>query len=104
MENRENRRFGRYEIVAELGRGAMGVVYQARDPQIDRLVALKTFSLFNQEPEQEEEFRQRFVYEAQAAGRLQHPGIVAVFDVGGETERHEPFFVLGTRAREALRS
>jgi serine/threonine protein kinase len=102
MENREKRRFGRYEIVAELGRGAMGVVYQARDPQIDRLVALKTFSLFNQEPEQEEEFRQRFVYEAQAAGRLQHPGIVAVFDVGEETEGHEPFIVLEYVAGESL--
>jgi serine/threonine protein kinase len=102
MENRENRRFGRYQIVAELGRGAMGVVYQARDPQIDRLVALKTFSLFNQEPEQEEEFRQRFVYEAQAAGRLQHPGIVAVFDVGEETESHEPFIVLEHVAGESL--
>jgi serine/threonine protein kinase len=102
MENRENRRFGRYEIVAELGRGAMGVVYQARDPQINRLVALKTFSLFNQEPEQEEEFRQRFVYEAQAAGRLQHPGIVSVFDVGEETESHEPFIVLEYVAGESL--
>jgi serine/threonine-protein kinase len=102
MENREKRRFGRYEIVAELGRGAMGVVYQARDPQIDRLVALKTFSLFNQEPDQEEEFRQRFVYEAQAAGRLQHPGIVAVFDVGEETEGHEPFIVLEYVAGESL--
>ena len=93
---------GRYEIVAELGRGAMGVVYQARDPQINRLVALKTFSLFNQEPEQEEEFRQRFVYEAQAAGRLQHPGIVAVFDVGEETQSHEPFIVLEYVAGESL--
>jgi serine/threonine-protein kinase len=102
MENRENRRFGRYEIVAELGRGAMGVVYQARDPQIDRLVALKTVSLFNQEPEQEEEFRQRFVCEAQAAGRLQHPGIVAVFDVGEEVESDEPFIVLEYVAGESL--
>ncbi len=102
MDNRENRRFGRYEIVAELGRGAMGVVYQARDPQINRLVALKTVSLFNQEPEQEEEFRRRFVCEAQAAGRLQHPGIVAVFDVGEEVESHEPFIVLEYVAGESL--
>ena len=102
MENRENRRFGRYEIVSELGRGAMGVVYQARDPQINRLVALKTVSLFNQEPEQEAEFRQRFVCEAQAVGRLQHPGIVAVFDVGEETESHEPFIVLEYVAGESL--
>jgi len=102
MENREIRRFGRYEIVSELGRGAMGVVYQARDPQINRLVALKTVSLFNQEPEQEAEFRQRFVCEAQAVGRLQHPGIVAVFDVGEETESHEPFIVLEYVAGESL--
>ncbi len=102
MENRESRIFGRYEIVAELGRGAMGVVYQARDPQINRLIALKTVSLFNQEPEQEEEFRKRFICEAQAVGRLQHPGIVAVFDVGEEAESHEPFIVLEYVAGESL--
>ena len=45
MEIPEIKRFGRYEVVSELGRGAMGVVYQARDPQIDRLVAVKTVSL-----------------------------------------------------------
>jgi len=102
METRESRRFGRYEIVAELGRGAMGVVYQARDPQINRLVALKTVSLYNQEPEQEEEFRKRFICEAQAVGRLQHPGIVAVFDVGEEEESHEPFIVLEYVAGQSL--
>ncbi len=82
MENPEIERFGRYEIVAELGRGAMGVVYQARDPQIDRLVAVKAVSLWGQEPDEEKEFRLRFMHEAQAAGRLHHPGIVAIFDVG----------------------
>src|SRR5712675_1820253 len=102
MENREIRRFGRYEIVSELGRGAMGVVYQARDPQINRLVALKTVSLFKQEPEQEEEVRQRFICEAQAVGRLQQPGIVAVFDVGEDEQSHEPFIVLEYDAGESL--
>jgi serine/threonine protein kinase len=86
--------FGRYEIVAELGRGAMGVVYQARDPQIDRMVAVKTISLWGQEPEEEKEFRLRFLNEAQAAGRLHHPGIVSVFDVGEDPENHDPYIVL----------
>ena len=53
MENPETRRFGRYEVVAELGRGAMGVVYKARDPQIERIVAVKTVSMWGQEIEEE---------------------------------------------------
>jgi len=102
MENQETRRFGRYEILGELGRGAMGVVYKARDPQIDRLVALKTVSLQGQEPEQDEEFRQRFFFEAQAAGRLHHPGIVAIFDAGADPETHNPYIVLEYVAGESL--
>ena len=102
MENSERKQFGRYEIVGELGRGAMGVVYKARDPQIDRLVALKTVSLRGQDPEDAKEFRQRFANEAQAAGRLHHPGIVSVFDVGEETQSGEPYIVLEYVAGEAL--
>jgi hypothetical protein len=102
MENSQTKRFGRYEIVGELGRGAMGVVYKARDPQIDRIVALKTVSLRGQEPEEEQEFRKRFMNEAQAAGRLHHPGIVAVFDVGEDPESHDPYIVLEYVAGEAL--
>ncbi len=102
MENQQTRRFGRYEIVGELGRGAMGVVYKARDPQIDRLVALKTISLQGQEPERDEEFRQRFFVEAQAAGRLHHPGIVAIFDAGEDPETHNPYLVLEYVAGESL--
>ncbi len=102
MENQQTRRFGRYEIVGELGRGAMGVVYKARDPQIDRLVALKTISLQGQEPERDEEFRQRFFVEAQAAGRLHHPGIVAIFDAGEDPETHNPYIVLEYVAGESL--
>ena len=94
MDNPGIKHFGRYEIVAELGRGAMGVVYQARDPQIDRTVAVKTISLWGQEPEEEKEFRLRFLNEAQAAGRLHHPGIVSVFDVGEDPENHDPYIVL----------
>jgi serine/threonine protein kinase len=94
MENAETKRLGRYEIVGELGRGAMGVVYKARDPQIDRLVAVKTVSMWGQEPEEEKEFRMRFLNEAQAAGRLHHSGIVGVFDVGEDPENQDPYIVL----------
>src|SRR5437763_5886874 len=102
MESPEFKRFGRYEIVAELGRGAMGVVYKARDPQIDRLVAVKTVSLFGQEPEEEKEFRLRFANEAQAAGRLHHSGIVSVFDVGEDPDNGDPYLVLEYVSGESL--
>jgi eukaryotic-like serine/threonine-protein kinase len=102
MQNPEIRRFGRYEVVAELGRGAMGVVYQARDPQIDRLVAVKTVSLSGQEPDAEREFRLRFMHEAQAAGRLHHAGIVSIFDVGENPENNDPYIVLEYVAGESL--
>jgi len=102
MEKPETKHFGRYEVVAELGRGAMGVVYQARDPQIDRLVALKTISMWGQPPEEEQEFRLRFMNEAQAAGRLHHPGIVSVFDVGESPENNDPYIVLEYVSGESL--
>jgi serine/threonine-protein kinase len=102
METPEVKRFGRYEIAAELGRGAMGVVYKARDPQIDRFVAVKTVSLWGQEPEEEKEFRLRFANEAQAAGRLHHPGIVSVFDVGEDPENQDPYIVLEYVSGESL--
>ena len=74
---------GRYRIVKEIGRGAMGVVYLAHDPKIDRKVAIKTVRFFDAVPRDEgDESRQRFMREARAAGRLMHPGIVTIFDVG----------------------
>jgi eukaryotic-like serine/threonine-protein kinase len=72
---------GRYEILAELGRGAMGAVFRARDPRIDRIVAIKTIAVPGVEAAGLEDYRQRFFREAQAAGRLAHPGIVTIFDV-----------------------
>ncbi len=72
---------GRYRIVGELGRGAMGVVYRAVDPLIEREVALKT--LLPDLPEDVlGEVRERFLREARSAGRLNHPSIVTIFDVG----------------------
>jgi serine/threonine protein kinase len=102
MESSDVKRFGRYEIVAELGRGAMGVVYKARDPQIERMVAVKTVSLWGQEPDEEKEFRLRFMNEAQAAGRLHHSGIVSVFDVGEDPENRDPYIVLELVSGESL--
>ncbi|MEE9217885.1 MAG: serine/threonine-protein kinase [Acidobacteriota bacterium] len=77
------RSFGRYELIREIGRGAMGRVYLARDPAIDRQVALKTISILEALPEQERALaRERFMAEARAAGGLLHPNIIAIFDVG----------------------
>ena len=73
--------FGRYRIVAELGRGAMGAVHRAIDPLIERDVAIKTL-LPNLPPEIMEEVRERFLREARSAGRLNHPNIVTIYDVG----------------------
>jgi eukaryotic-like serine/threonine-protein kinase len=94
MDDHRSERFGRYEILTELGRGAMGVVYKARDPKINRVVAVKTVSLAGQPPEEEREYRERFFREAEAAGRLSHPGIVTIFDVGEEPETRAPYIVM----------
>lgn len=94
MDDRKAERFGRYEILTELGRGAMGVVYKARDPKINRVVAVKTISLAGQSPQEESEYRERFLREAEAAGRLSHPGIVTIFDVGEEPDTRSPYIVM----------
>jgi serine/threonine protein kinase len=78
----EAQKIGRYEILKEKGRGAMGTVYIARDPAMDRIVALKTIHSIALTGPQANEFRERFYREARSAGGLAHPGIVTVFDVG----------------------
>jgi serine/threonine-protein kinase len=83
---------GRYEIVEELGRGAMGSVFKARDPAVGRIVALKTIHTTALEGAQSEEYRTRFYREARASGVLAHPGIVPVFDVGDDAG--VPFLVM----------
>ncbi len=71
--------YGRYRVLKELGKGAMGIVYKAFDPQIDREVALK---ILRKDRLTNDEFAQRFFKEAKAIGRLSHPNIVTVYDVG----------------------
>ena len=75
-------RIGRYEIQRELGRGSMGVVYQARDPVLQRSVALKTISKALAATQDRRTFEARFLQEARAAAALTHPGIVVIHDIG----------------------
>ena len=86
-------KIGRYEILRELGRGAMGVVYEARDPVLDRTVALKVI-----QPAAEGDalraFEERFLAEARIAAALHHPGIVVVHDVGRDAATGALFIAL----------
>ncbi len=76
---------GRYEIINELGKGAMGTVYLGKDPKINRKVAIKTMALSQEfEPEELEEVKAKFFHEAEIAGMLNHPNIVTIFDAGDE--------------------
>ena len=77
---------GRYEIEREIGRGAMGVVYLGKDPKIARTVAIKTLSYQAFEDNELRDLKSRFFREAEAAGRLSHPAIVTVYDVGEEAD------------------
>jgi eukaryotic-like serine/threonine-protein kinase len=78
---------GRYELIKELGRGAMSVVYLGRDQKINRTVAIKTLSFKDEfEDGVPEEIAQRFFREAETAGRLNHPNIVTIYDVGEDQD------------------
>jgi serine/threonine-protein kinase len=83
MAKKKLTRLGRYKIRGELGRGAMGIVYEAEDPALDRIVALKTI-LLEDDAEGRKEYHQRFFQEAKAAGKLTHPNIITVHDFGEE--------------------
>ena len=73
---------GRYEIIEELGHGAMGVVYKANDPLIERFVALKTINMQVLPDNEKDTYKSRFYQEAKAAGHLNHPNIVTIHDLG----------------------
>ncbi len=94
---------GRYEVVGELGQGAMGVVYKATDPLIDRIVAIKTITL-SLAQEERDEYEARFYQEAKAAGRLSHPNIVTIYDVGrsGDIAYIAMEFLQGRELRDIL--
>ncbi|HEV8385043.1 MAG TPA: serine/threonine-protein kinase, partial [Candidatus Acidoferrales bacterium] len=86
------RQIGRYHIVEELGQGAMGAVYKASDPMMDRVVAVKTILSTALSGPLAGDYRERFFREARAAGRLAHPGIVTVYDVA--EQEGTPFLVM----------
>lgn len=95
---------GRYEVLGELGQGAMGVVYKAKDPLIERVVAIKTINL-GMALDEKEEYEGRFYQEARAAGRLNHPNIVTIYDVGksGDIAYIAMEFLQGRELRDILK-
>ena len=94
---------GRYEILKVIGKGAMGVVYKARDPLLDRIVAVKTIvSPQGQGKRVRSAYLERFQREAKAAAKMQHPAIVTIFDVGVDEDLGAPFMVLEYLPGESL--
>jgi len=88
-------KLGRYEVVSELGKGAMGIVYLAKDPAIGRLVAIKTIRITSDGDEEDtQEFRERFAREAQTAGILSHPNIVTIHDIGEDPETQMSYIAM----------
>jgi len=82
----ENPRLGRYEIVREIGRGAMSIVYAGIDPSINRTVAIKVQSFIGDDEAQIKKMRARFLTEAKTAGQLNHPNIITIYDIGEESD------------------
>jgi serine/threonine-protein kinase len=94
---------GRYRILGELGRGAMGVVYRAEDPMLSRTVAIKTINMVA-DAEERAEYEKRFYQEAKAAGGLSHPNVVTIYDIGhaGDVVYMAMEYVEGTELRHLL--
>jgi serine/threonine protein kinase len=98
---------GKYKVVGELGKGAMGIVYKARDPDINREVAIKLirFDMIPDDSDKEDTVK-RFIREAQSAGNLHHPNIITIYEVGREND--QTFIVMqyvdGNSLKEAISS
>ena len=97
------RKLGRYNLIAELGRGAMGVVYRAEDPLLNRTVAVKTIILMD-DPAARAEYEARFFQEAKAAGGLNHPNLITIHDIGreGDVAYMAMELLEGTELREMM--
>jgi serine/threonine protein kinase len=96
-------KIGRYEVEVEIGRGSMGVVYLAHDPRVLRRLAVKTYHLPEGiSPQQQREYRERFLREAQAAGRLSHPAIVTLYDADEDPDTGTPFIAMEYLAGQSL--
>jgi len=78
---------GRYEVIKQLGKGAMGIVYLGQDPRINRTTAIKTFRFSDDiSPEDMDKMKETFFREAESAGTLSHPNIVTIYDAGDEQD------------------
>src|SRR5882757_3051928 len=91
------KKLGKFEIIAKLGQGAMGVVYKARDPFIDRVVAIKTLT---NSLSSDAHHLKRFYSEASSAGNLRHPNIVTIYELGHEGDT--PFIAMQFLNGESL--
>ncbi|MFQ5707426.1 MAG: protein kinase [bacterium] len=97
------KKIGRYIVEKEIGRGSMGLVYKAWDPKLDRTVVIKQVAFdFNQQPNTSQKLKERLLREARAAGRLNHPNIVIIYDV--EEEANYSFIVMEYLLGKDLRS
>lgn len=92
--------YGRYQTLSILGRGGCGIVYKAWDPEIQRLVAIKTPLTYDLVPGEIDNFAARFRREARAAGKLEHPNIVSIYDYGDDDGK--PYFVMEYLQGETL--
>jgi eukaryotic-like serine/threonine-protein kinase len=103
MSEANPRKLGRYTLIAELGRGAMGVVYRAEDPLLNRTVAIKTIILMD-DPAARAEYEARFFQEAKAAGGLNHPNLITIHDIGreGDVAYMAMELLEGTELREMM--
>ena len=87
--------FGKYDVIAEIGRGGMGLIFKAQDPRLNRFVAIKQLILDGVDPDKKEEFKERFRREAILAAGLNHPNLIQIYDVSiGDTVEDTSYYVM----------